>query len=226
MKSLMIVLLLASGASAELIVDHPAGVTWTGFTSAIWQAQRFSVNATTEISEIEAYVQRQGGLDEPNVAIYTDNGGEPGDLPAGTSIPKDEIFSTPLPVPVVSDFFWRSTGELNEGPILEPGTYWLAVRLDSPTTSMLISIADEPNMEERSRAARFEEPIFDENGGEIGSEFRWSTIGSPTLFSIRIHGEAVPEPATTSLLFCGVLISVMSSRRSTKNHRAATGEMM
>jgi len=95
--ALAFVLLLATVANGELILDNPAG-NHTGRLNGnpndggipisenpFWPAQKFSVNEPTVITEVEAYIRRRFGNEHPNIAIYTDDGGDPGEN--GLSLP-------------------------------------------------------------------------------------------------------------------------------------------
>ena len=57
-----------------------------------------------------------------------------------------------------------------------------------------------PTIEERFVAFHTKREIINEQGIVIGEEVLWRTLGTPSHLSVRIHGEAVPEPGIASLL--------------------------
>ena len=124
--SLVVVLLMASGVSAEVILENPDGDLSPSVFFYQWLAQKFDVEETTQLTELEAYVRRDFGIGDLDVAIYSDDDGEPGDQGGRFSLPVERIFESRLPVPLgQTDFAWTSTGMI-DGPTLEPGSYWLA----------------------------------------------------------------------------------------------------
>ena len=68
-------------------------------------------------------------------------------------------------------------------------------------------MSDDPSFTEEGFIAEYrEEAIFTDDGVLIGREFIWDSIENRIQHSMRIHGEAVPEPATTMLLYWALMI--------------------
>ena len=227
MKSLVVLMVLASSASGALILDHPEP---TGTASsavqpepASWPSQKFSVDKPTSITQVEVHVRRLEGTASPSVVLFTDDGGNPGDK--GRSIPKDRLFTSVLPVPSedIGNFTWRSTGDL-ENWFIDPGTYWLAVTSEPPPEDGLfrgtVSRTDDPAFAVAdSRATYAGKPLFNEEGELVDTLFSWGVVGPASGLSIRIHGEAVPEPGTATLLLIGLFATELVGFRSVRRHR-------
>ena len=212
MKSLVMVLLLASGASGEVILENPAPVSPVRRSATVagydWAAQKFSLGEVTQITEVEAFAWRTGGpIGNPNIVIYSD-----GELDLeGSTIPGESVFERELPLPVRHDYTWIST-EIDEA-ILEPGTYWMGFVTDPDSDSgARIAYTDEERVE-RTLAIHRRIDIPGNLGQVIGHELRWQTDDVLNL-SVKIHGKAVPEPTTTLFILAGILTAAVSFRYS------------
>ena len=232
-------LLLTGMANGELIFDVPAG-NWSGrlngnpndggliineSPSVRWPAQRFIIDKPTSITQMDAFTRRRVGTQNPHLVIYTD---APNPKDFDRNDPKDRLYSTELPIPLGEDgdFEWHSTGALSDPFELEQGAYWLAITSESDEEGFQfigeVGNTNDPPIEDRS-VANYENREIVVDGAVVGMELRWTSILSPTHLSVRIHGEAVPEPATASLALTGLLISAMGIRWSKQCHSRKTG---
>jgi hypothetical protein len=109
------------------------GTGYESFSFKEWVAMSFDIENEVELGQVKAYLKRQSSQTQPSTTIVMevreDKSGEPGALVVSKKLPITDTTLTPN---------WLKF-DLDNKETLEPGTYWVVLKIDQTEDITLVS---------------------------------------------------------------------------------------
>jgi hypothetical protein len=109
------------------------GTGYESFSFKEWVAMSFDIQNEVELGQVKAYLKRQSSQTQPSTTIVMevreDKSGEPGALVVSKKLPITDTTLTPN---------WLKF-DLDNKETLEPGTYWVVLKIDQTEDITLVS---------------------------------------------------------------------------------------